>query len=82
MCLAVPGKVVSIAGEAELRTGRVDFGGIIRDASLACVPETKVGDYVVVHVGVAISIVDEAEAAQTLEYLKQMGAIAELRAKA
>lgn len=82
MCLAVPGKVVSIAGEAELRTGRVDFGGITRGACLAYVPEAKVGDYVVVHVGVAISIVDAAEATQTLEYLKQMGALAELNGHA
>lgn len=80
MCLAVPGKVLSIAGEAELRAGRVDFGGIIKEANLACLPEAKVGDYVIVHVGVAISIVDESEAAQTLEYLRQMGALDKGRA--
>jgi hydrogenase expression/formation protein HypC len=56
-----------------LRTGRVSFGGIVKEASLSCVPEAKVGDYVLVHVGFAISVVDEAEAEQTLGYLRQMG---------
>jgi hydrogenase expression/formation protein HypC len=73
MCLAVPGKILSIAGADELRMGRVSFGGIVKEANLACVPEAKVGDYVVVHVGFALSVVDEAEAKITLDYLRQIG---------
>ena len=73
MCLAVPGKVVSIAGDDPLmRTGKVSFGGILKEANLACVPEAKVGDYVIVHAGLAISVLDEEEAAITLEYLNQI----------
>jgi hydrogenase maturation protein HypF len=79
MCLAVPGKIISISGEDPLiRMGRVNFGGIVKEASLAYVPEAKVGDYVLVHVGFAISTVDEAEAKQTLDYLRQMGELQEL----
>ena len=74
MCLAVPGKLLDIQGDDPLlRSGRVSFGGIIKQISLTCVPEAKVGDYVLVHVGVAISVIDEAEAEQTYEYLRQMG---------
>jgi hydrogenase expression/formation protein HypC len=72
MCLAVPGKLLSIDGADELRTGRVSFGGIVKEVNLACVPEVKIGDYVVVHVGFALSIVDEAEAQITLDYLRQI----------
>lgn len=80
MCLAVPGKVISIRGEDPLaRMGRVDFGGVVREASLAYVPEVQVGDYVIVHVGFAISKVDEAEARKVFEYLEQMGELAELK---
>jgi hydrogenase expression/formation protein HypC len=79
MCLAVPGKIVSIEeADAVFRSGRVEFGGVIKTANLAYVPEAKVGDYVVVHVGFALSIVDEAEAMQVFEYLKQIDALAEL----
>lgn len=78
MCLAIPGRIVSIAGADELRTARVSFGGIVKEVNLACVPEARENDYVLVHVGFAISVVDEAEAAQTLEYLRQMGEIEEL----
>ena len=79
MCLAVPGKILDIAGDDPyLRTGRVSFGGIVKQVSLACVPEAKVGDYVLVHVGMALSIVDEEEAAEVFSYLKQMGDLAEL----
>ncbi len=73
MCLAVPGQIVSIAGDEPFtRMGKVSFGGILKDVSLACVPEAKVGDYVIVHVGMALSIVDEAEANLTLDYLRQI----------
>ena len=61
-----------------LRSGSVAFGGITKQVNLAYVPDAKVGDYVLVHVGFAISVVDEAEASQTFEYLKQMGDLEEL----
>jgi hydrogenase expression/formation protein HypC len=80
MCLAVPGKIISINGRDPLeRTGRIDFGGIIKEASLACVPESVVGDYVIVHVGFALSRVDEAEAEKIFEYVRQMESLAELK---
>ena len=79
MCLAVPGKVLSIAGDDPLtRVGRVSFGGIVKEASLACVPEAKVGDYVLVHVGIAISKLDEEEARRVLAYLQDTDELAEL----
>ena len=78
MCLAVPGKILTIIGEDVMRSGTVSFGGIHNQVILAYVPEAKIGDYVIVHVGFAISIVDEAEAKQTFEYLRQMGELGEL----
>jgi len=78
MCLAVPGKILSIEGEDFARTARVSFGGIVKEVSLAYVPEAAVGDYDIVHVGFAISLVDEQEALLTFDYLKQMGELAEL----
>lgn len=79
MCLAVPGKLISVdESSALMRSGRVNFGGIIKEVSLAYVPEAKVGDYVLVHVGFALSIVDEAEANQVFDYLKKMDELAEL----
>lgn len=79
MCLAVPGKIERIEGDDPLlMRGKVNFGGIRKDVSLSYVPEAKVGDYVMVHVGVAISVVDEDEAARVFEYLKQMDELAEL----
>jgi hydrogenase expression/formation protein HypC len=78
MCLAVPGKIVSIEGDDPiLRSGRVDFSGIIKQVNLAYVPEAKVGDYVLVHVGFAINIIDETEANQVFEYLREMEDLAE-----
>lgn len=78
MCLAVPGKILSIAGEDFARTARVSFGGIVKEVSLAYVPEANVGDYAIVHVGFAISLLDESEALRTFEYLEKMGQLAEL----
>lgn len=78
MCLAVPGKIINFSGQDELRAGDVSFGGIVKRVSLAYVPEARIGDYVMVHVGFAISVVDEAEASTTFEYLQQMGELAEL----
>jgi hydrogenase expression/formation protein HypC len=75
MCLAVPGRVIAIDGEGEFSTARVDFGGVTREANLAFVPDTTVGDYVLVHVGFAISRVDEAAAQQALEALRTIGAL-------
>jgi hydrogenase expression/formation protein HypC len=73
MCLAVPGKVVEIEGDGALRMGRVDFSGVQRQACLAYVPEVKIGDYVLVHVGFAISRIDERAAQETLAALREMG---------
>jgi hydrogenase expression/formation protein HypC len=79
MCLAIPGKIESIRGDDPLtRMGRVDFGGIVKEASLAYVPEAVVGDYVIVHVGFALSRVDEKEAQKVFGYLKQMEGLEEL----
>jgi len=78
MCLAVPGKLLSISGEEILRTGVVSFGGANKEASLAFVPEAKVGDYVLVHAGFALSVVDAEEAEQTLRDFRQIGELNEL----
>jgi len=73
MCLGIPGKVTEIRDEAGLAMGKVDFGGVRKDACLAYLPEVRIGDYVIVHVGFAISHVDETEALRTLEMLDRMG---------
>jgi hydrogenase expression/formation protein HypC len=73
MCLGIPGKVTEVRTDAGLPMGRVDFGGVRKEACLAYVPDVQVGDYVIVHVGFAISKVDEEEAIRTLELLEQMG---------
>jgi len=79
MCLAVPGKIISIAGDDPLaRMGRVNFGGIVKEVSLAYVPDAKIDDYVIVHVGFALQTVDEDEAQQVFEYLREMGELQEL----
>ena len=73
MCLAVPGKVLSVSGVDPLqRSGRVSFGGIVKEVSLAYVPEAAPGDYVIVHVGFAISTLDESEAHRVFDYLREM----------
>ena len=77
MCLAVPGKVVEITGEGELRMGKVDFSGVQRQACLAYVPEVQLGDYVLVHVGFAISRIDEEQAMETLAALREIGELSE-----
>lgn len=82
MCLAVPGRILSICGDDPLlRNGKVDFGGVLKDVCLACVPEAAVGQYVLVHVGMAITVIDEQEAAKVFEYLDQMGELTELEAE-
>ena len=81
MCLAVPGKIErikEIADDPLQKRGKVNFGGIAKEISLAYVPEAKVGDYVIVHVGFALSIVEENEAKKVFEYLEKMGELEEL----
>lgn len=81
MCLAVPGKILEFTRDGGLlRAGRVSFGGIVKEVNLAYVPEAQVGNYVIVHVGFAIAVVDEAEASATLRYLDEMDELAELEA--
>jgi hydrogenase expression/formation protein HypC len=75
MCLAIPGRVLQAEEQNGLRIGRVQFGGIVRCVRLDFVPEAGVGDYVMVHVGFAISQVDENEAHRTYELLREMGAL-------
>ena len=80
--MAVPGRILSINGADLLtRTGKIDFGGIHKEACLAYVPEANVGDYVIVHVGFAISRVDEEEALKVFDYLREMNELAELEEK-
>lgn len=80
MCLAIPGKIISITNQLDetFRFGKVSFGGINKEVNLCMVPEANIDDYVLVHVGVAISIVDEAEAQLTFDYLKEIGEVEEL----
>jgi hydrogenase expression/formation protein HypC len=82
MCLAIPGKIISIADSPDItfRMGKVSFGGIVKEVNLCMVPEAKTDDYVLVHVGVAISRIDEEEARITFEYLQQIGETNELEA--
>ena len=79
MCLAVPGRVVEIMdqGDIAFRRAKVDFGGIRKEINLAYTPEAEVGNYVLVHVGFAISIVDEVEAQRVFKYLEELGALKE-----
>ena len=77
MCLAVPGKVESIRDESGTRMGRVNFGGVVKAVCLAYLPEIAVGDYALVHVGFAISRIDEASAQETLRTFAELGILAE-----
>ncbi|MCC7414189.1 MAG: HypC/HybG/HupF family hydrogenase formation chaperone [Gammaproteobacteria bacterium] len=76
MCLAVPGRIRSIQGDGLARSGRIAFGGITREVSLACVPDARVDDYVIVHAGIAIAHLDEAEARRSLDALGALEALA------
>ena len=80
MCLSIPGKLIEITAKLDetFRTGKVSFDGVIKEVSLTLVPEASVGDYVMVHVGAAISVVDEEEAQKTFDLLKQLGELDEL----
>jgi hydrogenase expression/formation protein HypC len=72
MCLAVPGKILEIYETNGLLMGKIDFGGVTREACLTYVPEAKVGDYTIIHVGFALNLIDEAEALETLSLLDQI----------
>ena len=80
MCLSIPGKLIEITAQLDeiFRTGKVSFDGVVKEVSLTLVPEAKVGDYVMVHVGAAISLVDEEEAKKTFELLKQLDELNDL----
>ncbi len=80
MCLAIPGKIEEITGQLDdtFRMGKVAFGEVKREINLSMVPEANVGDYVLVHVGVAISVIDEDEAKKTFDLLKEMGELENL----
>jgi hydrogenase expression/formation protein HypC len=78
MCLAVPGRILSATGHDPLtRVGRVDFGGIVKEINLAYVPEARIGDHVLVHVGFAITVIDEAAAARTFAHLRALAELAD-----
>ncbi len=76
MCLGIPGKVIEITGEGVTMTGKVDFDGIVKEVSLAYVPEISIGDYTIVHVGFAITQLDEEAALETLAHLQEIEAVA------
>lgn len=76
MCLGVPGKIVDLYEVAGLRMGRVDFGGVVKEACLEYVPDARIGEYTVIHVGFAIGRLDEAEAQRTLQFLQDAGFLA------
>ena len=80
MCLAIPGKIkkIDLIEDGLVRMAKVSFGGILKDASLEMLPQAKVGDFVLVHVGVAISLVDEEEAEKSFQYLQEIGELDEL----
>lgn len=78
MCLAIPGRVLQIEGVDLFRTGRVSFGGIVREVNLSPVPEAEVGSYVLVHVGMAIGLIDEVEAARVFAWLAEIDQLDEL----
>lgn len=80
MCLAIPGQIIAIDAQLDetFRQAKVSFGGVTKDVNLSMVPEARIGDYVLVHVGVALSVVDEEEAKITFEYLRQIGEVDEL----
>jgi len=79
MCLAVPGRIIEVLNDdALMRSGRVSFGGIVKEINLSCVPGAGVNDYVVVHVGMAIGQLDEVEARRVFAYLEELGELDEL----
>lgn len=79
MCLAIPGRILSITGDELDRMGRVDFEGVVKEVNLSLVPEAKIGEYVIVHVGMALSTVDAEAAAEVFSYLRQMDELGEVQ---
>jgi hydrogenase expression/formation protein HypC len=75
MCLAVPGKIIETYNTGDLKMGRVDYGGVVKEACLAYVPDAEVGQYVIVHAGFALNVLDEAEAQETLALFREMGMV-------
>jgi hydrogenase expression/formation protein HypC len=77
MCLGIPGKIIDIYEANDLHMGKVDFGGVTREVCLAYVPEAQIGNYTIVHVGFALNVLDEVEALETLQLLREIGALDE-----
>jgi len=77
MCLGIPGKIISIYEEQSTKMAKVDFGGVTREVCIEVIPETKPGDWTIIHAGFALNILDEAEALETLEILSEMAAFTE-----
>ncbi len=77
MCLGIPGKIIEIYEKDRMKMGKVDFGGVVREACLDFVPEAKIGDYTIIHVGFAISLISEEEALGTLEMLREIDQLGE-----
>ena len=77
MCLGIPGKIIDIYEANGLHMGKIDFGGVTREVCLAYVPEAQIGNYTIVHVGFALNVLDEAEALETLQLLREIGALDE-----
>jgi hydrogenase expression/formation protein HypC len=75
MCLGIPGKVIELYETNGLKMARIDFGGVIKEACMEYLPEIKVGDYTIIHVGFGLSILDEQEAMETMDLLKQIDAL-------
>lgn len=83
MCLAIPGRILSVSGDDPvLRSGKVDFGGVAKEINLSYVPEARVGDHVLVHVGFALTVIDEAEAARVFASLQEIAGLDAARAEA
>jgi len=77
MCLGIPGKVIELYESSGMKMAKVDFGGVVKEACMEYLPEIKLGDYTIIHVGFGISILNESEAAETMEMLKQIDALGE-----
>jgi hydrogenase expression/formation protein HypC len=77
MCLGIPGKIVELYQQAGLRMAKIDFGGVLREACVETLPEAKVGDYAIIHAGFALNLLDEQEALETLQLLREAGALDE-----
>ncbi|HLF28713.1 MAG TPA: HypC/HybG/HupF family hydrogenase formation chaperone [Anaerolineae bacterium] len=77
MCLGVPGKIIDVYESNGLQMGKIDFGGVLKEVCLAYVPQAQIGDYALIHVGFALNLIDAAEALETLDLLRQIGAMDE-----